>query len=393
MSTSEQVLWRRVARCEEAMWGEPSADGDLSQRVDLLELSLGVTSDGTRTVEERLGAIEHLIGLTESPYKLCDLFCVAAHEVCAACLEDSRARRAAWMGDARLKALLSQRIMEDAPPSAGAGELTRARQRLEANTSLAWFMRLGTDLPAAYMQNANSRSDHTLGTVFEALLEAAAPEQRASAVAIYADWVEARLDANLVVSHVEHEVADTGEMQEVSCWQWLPEDQQVEGDGQSLTTVLSGSDVSTQAGIRATLLTLHELHEHWAVEHDDNLSGIPEDGDDSGGTTSRWRPEGMGIGDLQEEEQLRQAMVASLNEGIGSQLPQEMEVASSAQREGQEVELYTNAPDGRRPRRRRGRLGRERKRAVRRLAENCIYYFGSLSMEECAGRAVVRVSE
>ncbi|EOD20816.1 hypothetical protein EMIHUDRAFT_241751 [Emiliania huxleyi CCMP1516] len=47
----------------------------------------------------------------------------------------------------------------------------------------------------------------------------------------------------------------------------------------------------------------------------------------------------MGIGDLQEEEQLRQAMVASLNEGIGSQLPQEMEVASSAQREGQEVEL------------------------------------------------------
>ena len=153
MSTSEQVLWRRVARCEEAMWSEPSADGDLSQRVDLLELSLGVTSDGTRTVEERLGAIEHLIGLTESPYKLCDLFCVAAHEVCAACLEDSSARRAAWMGDARLKVLLSQRIMEDAPPSAGAGELTRARQRLEANTSLAWFMRLGTDLPAAYMQN------------------------------------------------------------------------------------------------------------------------------------------------------------------------------------------------------------------------------------------------
>ena len=77
--------------------------------------------------------------------------------------------------------------------------------------TLAWFMMLGTDL-LAYMQDAERRSSHALGTVFEALLHAAAPEKRTSAVAMYADWVETRLDASLVVTHVDLAVTPSGEV-------------------------------------------------------------------------------------------------------------------------------------------------------------------------------------
>ncbi|EOD33820.1 hypothetical protein EMIHUDRAFT_229099 [Emiliania huxleyi CCMP1516] len=58
---AEEALARRVSRCEEAVSSESTGGGgDLPQRVERLEASLGAATEGS--LEERVGAIERLIG-------------------------------------------------------------------------------------------------------------------------------------------------------------------------------------------------------------------------------------------------------------------------------------------------------------------------------------------
>ena len=61
VDAEEEALARRVSRCEEAVSSESTGGGgDLLQRVERLEASLGAATEGS--LEERVGAIERLIG-------------------------------------------------------------------------------------------------------------------------------------------------------------------------------------------------------------------------------------------------------------------------------------------------------------------------------------------
>ena len=108
------------------------------------------------------------------------LFGLERSSILTACQGDRSAgvKEEAWFGDRILHQLISER----AEP--------RDRSRYEANSILSWFLREGSDLSAyASMEH---HSDHSIGTVFEALLYRATDFQQQVAVASYMAWVNER---------------------------------------------------------------------------------------------------------------------------------------------------------------------------------------------------------
>lgn len=141
------------------------------------------------------------------------------------CSMDGNVKRDAWMGDACLRMEFSRRLFA-LVPGAPIGELSQRRARLDQNVTMATFLLTATDLASRHLLQASSRSDHTLGTVFEALYQRAGIEGRRAFVDAYMSFADQRLDSRLVVDRVETRFAstdDTGpqETQQVAVWRWL----------------------------------------------------------------------------------------------------------------------------------------------------------------------------
>lgn len=134
-------------------------------------------------------------------------------------------KRDAWMGDACLRMEFSRRLFA-LVPGAPIGELSQRGARLDQNVTMATFLLTATDLASRHLLQASSRSDHTLGTVFEALYQRAGIEGRRAFVDAYMSFADQRLDSRLAVDRVETRYAstdDTGsqETQQVAVWRWL----------------------------------------------------------------------------------------------------------------------------------------------------------------------------
>ena len=114
---------------------------------------------------------------------LSTLFELSDDEVHSACSGDRAAKRDAWMGDVELKHIISKMLFDEMP-AATERELTRLRERYEANAVMAWFLRDGTDLSLV------GQSVHALGTAFEAMMQRASSQ----VTRLYMSWVAARMD-------------------------------------------------------------------------------------------------------------------------------------------------------------------------------------------------------
>jgi len=175
-------------------------------------------------------------------------------------MNDASTKREAWMGDARLKMLLSELLFgqETADP----GLLTQQRARFEANDTLGWFLCEGTDLTSAFFERARSQSSHQLGTLFEALLQHAPSVARQGAVRSYMEWVEARLDPQLVVQRVELTPGTDGQLWMKTFWEWKSHAESLDNDESSVgwSMLTAQSDLSTEEGVRSALREMSLQH-------------------------------------------------------------------------------------------------------------------------------------
>ena len=125
---------------------------------------------------------------TSSTVDLGTMFGVDADQVHDCCQGDrsSEIKQLAFHGDQVLHELVCERA------------LPVERQRYEANSMLSWFLREGSNL-TEYLRHisVSSHSDHSLGTVFEALLFQAAGLQQRVAVSTFMDWIDERWKPNL----------------------------------------------------------------------------------------------------------------------------------------------------------------------------------------------------
>lgn len=100
--------------------------------------------------------------------------------ISTACEGDRSAsvKQEAWHGDRILHDLVSERVS----PS--------ERSHYEANSMLSWFLREGSDLST--YASMHGHSDHSFGTVFEALLYRAPESRRRVVVERYMSWINKR---------------------------------------------------------------------------------------------------------------------------------------------------------------------------------------------------------
>lgn len=162
----------------------------------------------------------------------------------------------------------------------------REQSRYEANSMLSWFLREGSNV-STYATMAG-HSDHSFGTVFEALLYRAAGSQRRDAVAIYMAWIDER-------------------------WQHFP----VQGRRPTLQAVahdraISGEHGSSAADGAAALAELEAWDESWAWDNDEGQLSEAE----LRGVLSRMHTAfaASRLGDVQEELELQAALAASAAE-------------------------------------------------------------------------------
>tara|TARA_B100000780_G_scaffold242413_1_gene185214 strand:+ start:241 stop:999 length:759 start_codon:yes stop_codon:yes gene_type:complete len=200
--------------------------------------------------------------------ELAELFALDASAVRAASTNCAQQKRDAWMGDAFLKQLLSERIFQAGQT---VGEMTRQRQRLESNVMLGVFLTQCTDLVDYSPADSTAPSDHSLGTIFEALLKQAESTKRVEVVRAYADWVEERVDPSLNVTRTAIISLDEGV--ETETWAWDDEDEIAPDDVSEAST---RSDVSTPANVRSALIAMHEAHERRYVHQSKHTYRCPD---------------------------------------------------------------------------------------------------------------------
>lgn len=121
---------------------------------------------------------------SESKLELCKLFALDISDAENACVGDLgfATRCHASIGDRLLHRLVSMEAE------------TSLWSRYEANSTLSWFMREGTDLSTSFssMMATLQHDDHSLATIFEAMLFKAPETRRQAAVQAYMRWVDAR---------------------------------------------------------------------------------------------------------------------------------------------------------------------------------------------------------
>ena len=126
------------------------------------------------------------------------IFGLSRDDVRNVCRHDGTTQRDAWLGDARVKLLVSEALWKQYP-QAPKGTLSERRQRYESNRTMSWYLREGTNIEEEYLPNANQFSDHDLGTIFEAMIQRATIAAREGVIVRYMQWVDARFNPGLIV--------------------------------------------------------------------------------------------------------------------------------------------------------------------------------------------------
>ena len=141
----------------------------------------------TSDLQARLAAL--------APRSLAQLFAADGALIRRIAAHGEDTKRDAWLGDAVLHLLVSEKLFTST--QFNKGELSRLRCRYEANATLAWFLTHATDLQQ-YIGDSSDLNIHTLGTFFEALLHHAPAYARTAAIDTLMSWVDARHDSRLV---------------------------------------------------------------------------------------------------------------------------------------------------------------------------------------------------
>ena len=139
---------------------------------------------------------------------LSEFFCVEVelHEL-KRCLDytSSECKLAAWYGDAILAKFVSQRLYREAQRSIGV--MSRKKAHYVSNTTMKTFLLDHTDA-SSRLSDVETMSDHSFGTVFEALLELCNRKSGSvitkDCVKRYCDWVDkntAVLDSSFCISY------------------------------------------------------------------------------------------------------------------------------------------------------------------------------------------------
>ena len=153
------------------------------------------TASGERATDHNIRGI----------FSLVDFFAVASGVVhLAAAGDHSREiKLLAYDGDKRLNELVRNEL----------GESRKCeRHHYEANSMLSWFLREGTDV-AAFV--TASHSDHSYGTIFEALLQQAPATHHLRVVQSYMEWITMRRGGEL-----SQLVMEEDPVTHVEVWRW-----------------------------------------------------------------------------------------------------------------------------------------------------------------------------
>ena len=140
-----------------------------------------------------------------SDFEPCDIFGMSDTEVASACTFDEASKRDAWLGDAQLKLMLSERLHAEQPPLS-TSELTTRRARYEANAVMAAFLREGTTLSPRFL-GSRILSTHALGTVFEVLFHRSSRQR--GVVREFCAWVDAWTNLEVADELVARETLDS----------------------------------------------------------------------------------------------------------------------------------------------------------------------------------------
>ena len=125
---------------------------------------------------------------------ICITFGLQRDDVREICRNGPRAKREPWLGDVRVKLLISESLCEQYPQEP-LGTLTTRREPYLTNWMMSWFLREGTNLEDI-QPDASNFSDHHLGTIFEAMIQRCVPRERV--IALFVNWADSRFNAGLL---------------------------------------------------------------------------------------------------------------------------------------------------------------------------------------------------
>jgi len=164
-----------------------------------------------------------------------ELFHVSEEVVERSLCEDDSIRRDAWLGDAQFKLALSEQLHSN-PRYETVAFLSQQSALLEQNTMMAVWLLEGTGL-AAREDGVRTRSDHSLGTIFEALYKCSisAHRQRVKRCS-YCAFVHQYINDGFMVFRIQTKYCLTDKaLLQITLWQCRP----IIGTGRA---VLSGID-------------------------------------------------------------------------------------------------------------------------------------------------------
>lgn len=145
----------------------------------------------------------------ESRFQLADLFGIPHAMVRTAAAGDQsvEVKGLATEGDKWLNSSVRQQLSDRKQPKS-------ERQKYEANSILAWFLRDGTDVDA-YVESSRQHSDHSYGTMFECMLQLAPDSLREAIVSTYMAWVAERFGSEFDRLDVQLDPESAAEV-----WRW-----------------------------------------------------------------------------------------------------------------------------------------------------------------------------
>ena len=172
-----------------------------------------------------------MIGLAEAPerVRLHVLFGIPHAMVRTAAAGDHsvKVKNLAKEGDKRLNNSVRQKLSDWERPKS-------ERAKYEANGTLAWFLRNGTDMDA-YVEPGSQHSDHSYGTMFECMLQLAPNSLREAIMTTYMVWVTERRS-----SEFDRLIVKQDPETSVEVWRW------------------ETGEVLDETALRATLARLHQ---------------------------------------------------------------------------------------------------------------------------------------
>lgn len=165
----------------------------------------------------------------DSRFQLHDLFGIPDAMIRTAAAGDQSVdvKGIATEGDKRLNSSVREQLSDRKRPKS-------ERQKYEANSTLAWFLRDGTDVDA-YVESSRQPSDHSYGTMFECMLQLAPDSRREAIVSTYMAWVAERCGSEFDRLIVQLDPETSAEV-----WRW------------------DTGEVIDEAALRAALAQMHK---------------------------------------------------------------------------------------------------------------------------------------